>query len=535
MHSPANKRPKRLQPRGPRTNVAGNVPPRREGTAYLENAALAPVNDRLPGSPVPRAAREAGVASGGILNRNVPARRKPLRPLSKPSRLEISGISGGDARDETSVATRGGLGQSGSTRTVKDHEIALFNEGAKDLRLNVLSDESELNSRKISSVRNHVPVDADEPIAVDAFKQQQASAGSSSLLLSRVDAAIGPLRTTLEKERYPNAGVRLSDPIRAFGLLNHIDDPDFDGAASTLGFPPERLISAHAILTAHPDDRHEIFALLRETLLNEDGAVTDSALFDHYRVALNQVLEDGRVASRVDATLNLLNRFAMTGARKALTDAAPNGVMARGGRARSKTGASVRVAAAVVSRLRSRAATIFKRRVETELSKEFGQDVSISASNLSRGKAEAILNFKRLGAATPEDLLSTRQMTMLKRLPREGSRVVISRKDLNLADVASLTAATGVEFAMFTRGPQRLIVRGTPRTVPITVVDAKRLASEGWRWSVHTHPGVGRMVLDSSPGDRLVLTEFQHPLSVIYNSAGEFERFSKQGKIWDFR
>lgn len=284
----------------------------------------------------------------------------------------------------------------------------------------------------------------------------------------------------------------MSDPIRAFGLLRHIDDPHFDGAASTLGFPPERLISAHAILTAHRDDRDEISALLRETVLNEDGAVADAALFDHYRVALNQVLEDGSVASRLDATLNLLNRFAMTEARKALTDVAPNGVMARGGRAGSKTGASARMGAAVVGRLHSKASAIFKRRFEAELSREFGQDVKISATNLSRGKAEAILNFKRLGAAKPEDLLSTRQRTMLKRLPDEGSRTVIARKDLNLADVASLTAATGVEFAMFTRGPQRLIVRGTPRTVPITVDDARRLASDGWRWSVHTHPGVGK-------------------------------------------
>ena len=279
--------------------------------------------------------------------------------------------------------------------------------------------------------------------------------------------------------------------------------------------------------------RAEIFALLRDTVLNKDGAVTDSALFDHFRVALNQVFEDGSVASRVDATLNLLNRFAMTEARKALTDVVPNGVMARGGRAGSKTGASARMATAVVGRLCSKVSAIFKRRFESELPREFGQDVTISASNLSRGKAEAILNFKRLGAATPEDLLSTRQRTMLKRLPDEGNRAVIARKDLNLANVASLTAATGVEFAMFTRGPQRLIVRGTPRTVPITVDDAKRLASDGWRWSVHTHPGVGRMVLDSSPGDRKVLAMFPHPLSVIYNSADERRKFSADGSLWE--
>ena len=110
---------------GPRRGAV----PRREGFTYLD-LPQEPVNDRLAGSPVPRAAREAGVASGGILNRdapgrrkplrpmpggsvkseqatrvhgaitNVPGRRKPLRPLSKPVGREISGLSGNSASDD---------------------------------------------------------------------------------------------------------------------------------------------------------------------------------------------------------------------------------------------------------------------------------------------------------------------------------------------------------------------------------------------------------------------------------------------------
>lgn len=78
---------------------------------------------------------------------------------------------------------------------------------------------------------------------------------------------------------------------------------------------------------------------------------------------------------------------------------------------------------------------------------------------------------------------------------------------------------------MFTTGGQRLVIRGTRSTVPVTVKDAEKLAAKGWRWSGHSHPG-GRVVLNSSVGDREVLTRFsQQEYSVIVNSEGKVQLF----------
>lgn len=41
------------------------------------------------------------------------------------------------------------------------------------------------------------------------------------------------------------------------------------------------------------------------------------------------------------------------------------------------------------------------------------------------------------------------------------------------------------------------------------------------------------MVLDPSPGDRKVLAMFPHPLSVIYNSAGQRRKFDTDGSLWE--
>jgi hypothetical protein len=50
---------------------------------------------------------------------------------------------------------------------------------------------------------------------------------------------------------------------------------------------------------------------------------------------------------------------------------------------------------------------------------------------------------------------------------------------------------TGDEFAMFTTGGRRMIMRGSPDTVPVTPAQAEALSAQGWRWSAHTHPDGG--------------------------------------------
>jgi RHS repeat-associated protein len=121
--------------------------------------------------------------------------------------------------------------------------------------------------------------------------------------------------------------------------------------------------------------------------------------------------------------------------------------------------------------------------------------------------------------------LSPRQSSVLASLPEAGSQTIIRKSGFGQRDLASLTAATGDEFAMFTTGGRRLIIRGTPGTVPVNPSMAHTLSSQGWRWSAHTHPG-GASMLRSSVGDRAVLEAMGGGRSAILNSYGERALFS---------
>ena len=116
--------------------------------------------------------------------------------------------------------------------------------------------------------------------------------------------------------------------------------------------------------------------------------------------------------------------------------------------------------------------------------------------------------------------------TLLDRLPKTGSRVVVRKKDVSMKDLSALTASTGNEFAMFTKGGERLIVRGNAYRTPIGIKDAKELREEGYRWSGHTHPGIDHNCLQASSGDIEVLNVFGQEFSVIYNSIGAYQVFS---------
>lgn len=52
---------------------------------------------------------------------------------------------------------------------------------------------------------------------------------------------------------------------------------------------------------------------------------------------------------------------------------------------------------------------------------------------------------------------------------------------------------------------------------------AQELASAGYRWSGHTHPGIGDWVKTPSTGDELILNSFKQTQSAIYDSTGKFQ------------
>jgi len=144
----------------------------------------------------------------------------------------------------------------------------------------------------------------------------------------------------------------------------------------------------------------------------------------------------------------------------------------------------------------------------------------IEQRNTGKGNPNAIIHADRP--------LNNRQKDLLDRLPDYNSRLVVNKREVSMRDIAALTAYTGDEFAVFTKGKERLIIRGNSSMVEIDARSAKELADKGYRWSGHIHPGMSGNSLIASGGDILVLNQFPQERSVIYNSKGYYEVFEKE-------
>ena len=148
-------------------------------------------------------------------------------------------------------------------------------------------------------------------------------------------------------------------------------------------------------------------------------------------------------------------------------------------------------------------------------------------------------NIQISSSGKPEDImfngasLNKRQKRLLDQLPGCSDSIIVHKNDVNLKDLAALTAYTENEFAMFTQGSRRYIIRGNSISVPVDLTIAENLAQRGWRWSAHSHPGISRTVLAPSEADRLILKKFSNQTySATVNSMGRYKKFSKDWSDW---
>lgn len=147
-------------------------------------------------------------------------------------------------------------------------------------------------------------------------------------------------------------------------------------------------------------------------------------------------------------------------------------------------------------------------------------DSPIEQRHTGKGNPNAILHF--------DVSLSNRQKALLEQLPNVDSRVVVRKSDVSMADLSALTASTGSEFALFTKGGERLVIRGSATMVNVDIEQANELAEAGYRWSGHTHPGTDTNCLLASRGDVTILNCFRQNRASIYNSTGAHLDFWKE-------
>lgn len=141
-------------------------------------------------------------------------------------------------------------------------------------------------------------------------------------------------------------------------------------------------------------------------------------------------------------------------------------------------------------------------------------DRPIEQRNTAKGNPNAILQFDRP--------LNNRQNRLLSGLTGYDSRLVVRKKDVNMKDLSALTAITGDEFALFTKGNERLIIRGNAYNVNVDEKFAEELYKQGYKWSGHTHPGVDDACMYASDGDMRILKCFAQKYTAIYNSKGKY-------------
>jgi hypothetical protein len=140
--------------------------------------------------------------------------------------------------------------------------------------------------------------------------------------------------------------------------------------------------------------------------------------------------------------------------------------------------------------------------------------------NPATGRASAI---RLMGAD-----LNKRQQKVLERLHKAGDSLESTKSQIKTKDIAALTAKEGVEFALFSKGNRRLIVRGDSFGTPVGEARLRQLAADGWKFSAHSHPTIGKNSLLASSGDMKVLYLFKQGQSVIYNASGEYGQFFKE-------
>jgi RHS repeat-associated protein len=124
------------------------------------------------------------------------------------------------------------------------------------------------------------------------------------------------------------------------------------------------------------------------------------------------------------------------------------------------------------------------------------------------------------GARIPYKDLNAQIRRIHGELPEAGSSHIFPKKSVSMRQLRTLTKHTHDEYMMFTKGNQRLVIRGKKGQIGVSpqMLD-DIIAGKYGKWSGHTHPP-GHS-LKPGPGDQPFLRELKQKQSGIWGDDGE--------------
>jgi hypothetical protein len=108
------------------------------------------------------------------------------------------------------------------------------------------------------------------------------------------------------------------------------------------------------------------------------------------------------------------------------------------------------------------------------------------------------------------------QLDLLNQLDAPGKSVVVLRENMTLENLAQLTKEKNREFALLTKGNERMLIAGDAVSVPLTPEQMRQLSERGWKLTAHSHLSG----LTPSAGDANVLAATPQTRSIIVTGEG---------------
>ena len=114
--------------------------------------------------------------------------------------------------------------------------------------------------------------------------------------------------------------------------------------------------------------------------------------------------------------------------------------------------------------------------------------------------------------------LDKRRTNILNRLPNEGDFHRFNKGEISIRDLAYLSSAAGVEFALFRSKREDILVRGNRRTCNITGDIGEEILDKKYEWVAHTHVDGGK--LKPSSADISTLKKLNQKKSILLDIYG---------------